>query len=90
MREYAPILISLAALLFAYYQYSRNMHTDDTTQMTTVLIKLESIAEGITEIKSDMKNVKKEVQDIRERLAKAEASVASAHKRLDQAIGGRE
>ena len=57
--------------------------------MTTVLIKLESIAEGIVEIKSDIKNVKQEVESLRERVAKVEASASSAHKRVD-AITGQE
>lgn len=89
MREYAPILISAAALIFTYYQYLRNSHREDTSQMTTVLIKLENIAEGVTEIKSDVRNMKKDVQDLRERVAKVEASASSAHKRLDSVVGGR-
>jgi predicted nuclease with TOPRIM domain len=59
---------------------------------------LETIIESMTEIKADMRSmkaemkedmqdVKSEVQDLRERLAKVEASAASAHKRLDTAIG---
>ena len=96
-----PIYISAAALLFTFYQWIKSTSKADTTQITTVLIKLESIIESMTEVKADMRSmrtemkddmqdIKAEVQDLRERLAKAESSVASAHKRLDQAIGGRE
>lgn len=87
--EYLPYFVSVLALLFSVYQFTRVSHKEADTQMTTVLIKLENISEGISEIKSDMKNVKEDVQDLRERMAKVEASSASAHKRLDVLVGNR-
>lgn len=81
--EYVPLLISGVALLFSAYQFVRATEKEDTTQITTVLIKLEGIADGIAEIKADMKNVKNDIRQLYERLAKVEASSASAHKRLD-------
>ena len=92
------VIVSIAALILSIYQFTRNTHQKSDTQITTVLIKLESIIESMTEIKADMRSmkaemkedmqdVKSEVQDLRERLAKVEASAASAHKRLDTAIG---
>lgn len=87
MNQYLPIIISAAALCFAAYQYVRNGHKEFDTQMTAIMIKLETIAEGIIEIKNDLKNVKNEVQNLRERMAKVEASASSAHKRLDAVVG---
>lgn len=81
--EYVPLLISGVALLFSAYQFVRATEKEDTTQITTVLIKLEGIADGIAEIKADMKNVKNDIRQLYERLAKVEASASSAHKRLD-------
>ncbi len=92
------VIVSIAALAFTIYQYIRTSHQRNDTQMTTVLIKLESIIESMTEVKADMRSmkaemkedmgeVKSEVQDLRERMAKVEASAASAHKRLDTALG---
>ena len=89
MREYIPYIISALALLFSAYQFVRASEKEDTGQITTVLIKLENIAEGITEIKSDMRGVKEEVNSLRERVATVEASAKSAHKRLDM-ISGKE
>lgn len=83
MREYIPYIISALALLFSVYQFVRASEKEDTGQITTVLIKLENIAEGITEIKGDMRGVKEEVNSLRERVATVEASAKSAHKRLD-------
>lgn len=81
--EYVPLLISGVALLFSAYQFVRATEKEDTTQITTVLIKLEGIADGIAEIKADMKNVKNDIRQLYERLAKVEASASSAHKRID-------
>ena len=48
-----------------------------------MIVKLENIGDGVSEIKSDMKNVKGEVQELRERLVAVEQSAKSAHHRLD-------
>ena len=56
---------------------------DDAAMLTTVSVKLETIATGVAEIKSDMRNVRQEVAETRERLAGVEASAKQAHKRLD-------
>ena len=85
-----PYYVSAIALMFSVYQFIKQNTKADASQITTVLIKLENIADDIAEIKADLKSVKAEVQDLRERIAKVEASAAQAHKRLDQAIGGRE
>lgn len=55
----------------------------DTSQLTTVIVKLENIGNGITEIKSEMTNVKEEQKESRERIIKVEESAKQAHKRLD-------
>lgn len=85
-----PYYVSAIALMFSVYQFIKQNTKADASQITTVLIKLENIASGIAEIKADLKSVKAEVQDLRERIAKVEASAAQAHKRLDTMIGGRE
>lgn len=81
--NYIPLLISAFALLFSIYQFIKATEKEDTTQITTVLIKLENISDGIAEIKADMKNVKNDIRQLYERMAKVEASCASAHKRID-------
>lgn len=83
MREYTPYLISALALLFSAYQFVKASQKEDTSQITTVLIKLENIAELVAEIKTDVKDERVERQELRERLVKAESSIKSAHKRID-------
>ena len=82
-----PYIVSVIALLFSVYQYIKASEKEDTSQITTVLIKLENISEGITEIKSDMRSVKEDVQKLRERIVAVEASTKSAHKRIDHIEG---
>jgi predicted RNase H-like nuclease (RuvC/YqgF family) len=84
------IMLSGLSVAFAFYQgitnNKRNQKADDRTeasQLTTVIVKLENIGTGITEIKSEMNNVKNEMKDDRERLIKLEESAKSAHKRMD-------
>ena len=84
---YIPITISAVALLFSIYQFLNKSNKDETTQITTMLVKLESIAEGIIEIKGDIRSMRDDVNDLRERMGKVEASVASVHKRVDRIEG---
>lgn len=84
------LIISAVSLGFGIYQgvsnLRRNDHQDnraEATQITAVIVKLETIGEGVNEIKVDMRNIKNEINDIRERLTKVEESTKSAHHRLD-------
>ena len=97
MKVEVTILISAFSLLIALIVAivnirNTNSSTDrqSATQITTLIVKLESIAEGINEIKSDMRNVKSDVQDLRERLVLVEHSVNEAHHRIDTLMGGKE
>lgn len=75
------IVISVLSVSFALYSGISNLKRNDkkdtaeeTAQLTTVIVKLENIGDGVSEIKSDMKNVKGEVQELRERLVAVEQS----------------
>lgn len=85
------LVISALSLAFGIYQgvvnMKRNRTSDDkkdATQLTTVIVKLENISAGISDIKSDMRNVKDEVKEMRERLIKVEDSAKNAHRRIDE------
>ncbi len=84
------LLISIVSVTFGVFSgvmnMRRNSKTDDkreATQLTTVIVKLESIETGITEIKSEMRNVKQDVKVLSERIIRAEESCKQAHKRID-------
>lgn len=61
----------------------------EASDLTTLIVKLENINEGINEIKSEMRNMKNDIQDLRDRLIIVEQSVKSAHHRIDT-IGSKE
>ena len=84
------LLISGVSLAFGLYSgvsnLKRNQRSDDkneASQLTTVIVKLENIGTGISEIKNEMSNVKSDVKESRERIIKVEESAKQAHKRLD-------
>ncbi len=84
------ILISGVSLAFGIYSGMSNIKRNqkaetkqDTAELTTVIVKLENIGTGITEIKSEMLNLKNDVKETRERLIQVEASAKQANKRLD-------
>lgn len=89
------VLLSALGVAFAIYfglcTRRRNDRTDaqkDSSAMTTVVVKLESISSGVNEIKADLRNVREDVNATRERLIVCEQSAKQAHKRIDE-LGGR-
>ena len=84
------LLISGISVAFGIFSgistLKRNQSSDvrrDASEMTTVIVKLENIGTGITEIKNEMTNVKNDIKESRERIIKVEESAKQAHKRLD-------
>ena len=81
------ILSLIVASIVGFTNLRRNNSADDKKQsaeMTTVIVKLENINTGINEIKADVRNVKSEVQELRERIVVVEQSTKSLHKREDE------
>lgn len=96
MQIEVPILISFLSLciagVVAVTSIRRNKATDDrkeASEMTTLIVKLENINNGVNEIKSDMRNMRNDIQDLRDRLIIVEQSTKSAHHRLDGLDGGK-
>lgn len=92
-----PILISAISLIVSAIVgfssiRSRNAHDtrQEASQTTTLIVKLESIAEGINEIKSDIRNMKDDVRELRDRVIKVEESTKHAHERINDYIASEE
>jgi len=88
------ILISVISVSFALYSGISNMKrnskkdtAEDVAQLTTIIVRLDTINSGVSEIKTEMKSMKADVQELRERLVVVEQSAKSAHHRLD-GLGG--
>lgn len=85
------IIISTASLITAIYVAITNSKKNDkqetksnASEMTTVIVKLENIGTGITEIKSEMKTVKADIKEDHDRIIRVEESAKQAHKRIDR------
>ena len=84
--EYLPIIaiiVSVTGLLLSLYQFIHKENKEDTTQLTTVIVKLEAISEGVIEIKNDMRSANRSIGDIRERLIAVENRSKSNTQRLN-------
>lgn len=76
-----------AAIFFGLKSNRRAEKTEDRkdiVDLTTVVVKLETIGSGISDIKTDMRNVRADINDTRERVIICEQSSKQAHKRIDQ------
>ena len=85
------LLISGITMAFGIYSgissLKRHYKADsrkESAEMTMVIVKLEGISEGISDIKTDLSHVKEDIKEITERLIIAEQSVKTAHKRLNE------
>ena len=91
MQIEVALLISGITMAFGIYsgmasikRHYKNDSRKESEQMTTVIVKLEGISEGIVEIKSELSRVKEDIKHLTERVIIAEQSVKSAHKRLNE------
>lgn len=91
MPELSQVL-PIISLLIAAAALWRNLKGDskaDQAAMTTVIVKLETINDNIKEVRSEMRDVKTDLEEMRERMVKVEQSAKSAHKRIDAITGER-
>lgn len=76
--EYAPIIISIASLLFAVYSLVSKNNKENTSELTTVIVKLENIGNGIKDIKAEIASLKSDQRDDHDKLIKLDASLKTA------------
>ena len=82
--EYIPYLISFLSLLLAAYTFTSKTNKENTTELTTVIVKLENIGAGITDIKAEIASMKNDQKEDHDRLIKLESSVSTMWKRVDE------
>ena len=89
-----PWIISCVSIGVAVYFGTRTQRRaeeaeveKESTVTATMMVKLETIASDVKEIKQDNKATQSEMKDFRERLVLTEQSVKSLHKRLDEVEG---
>ncbi len=88
------IIISIISLVVAaivgFTNIKRNQHADNrqaAAEMTTVIVKLETLNNNVTEMKTELRSLGTNYQEIREKLIILEQSTKSAHHRIDTLEG---
>ena len=79
-------LVSVLSFLVAAFALARNLKLDtksDQTELTTVIVKLETINDNVKEVKNDIQDVKSDIESLKQRVTVVEQSAKSAHKRID-------
>jgi septal ring factor EnvC (AmiA/AmiB activator) len=86
--------ITVIALVISAIALWRNLKSDtknDGAQTSEILVKMEVMQSDIKEIKADFKSeirgLRTDVENLKERVIKIEQSVSSAHKRIDNLHG---
>lgn len=83
-------LIAVIGCIVGLAGWLRNHDTDttkETTDMTTVIVKLENIRTGISELKADVKRTSEDMKNIDRRLTVVEVSVKQAHEYIRELKG---
>ena len=85
------LLISLGTLLIGAYsgvssvrRAARSDQRKDASELAMVIVKLEDISDGVTEIKRDISHVKGDIKELTERLIIAEQQISQANKIIDE------
>ena len=87
---YATIAISLVSLLLAAYTFLSKNTKDTTAELTTVIVKLESISSGITDIKAEIASLKNDQRDDHDKLIQVESSLKAAWKQINKMSFGQD
>lgn len=76
-------VVSMGIAAFSFVMNWRKSNKADATETATVIVKLENISADTKEIKNELKSVKSDVGELRERVIVAEQMAKSLHKRVD-------
>ena len=84
------VLIALIGCIVGLAGWLRNHDSDnekETSNMTTVIVKLENIRGSISDLKLDLKRTAEDLQSIDRRLTVVEERTKQAHKRINEIKG---
>ena len=81
---FCAVLISLSALMINGRKDTRQDAGKSAAMQARLEAKLDSIDNGVTDIRAEMRSMRNTVHDHGERLSKVEGSASSAHRRLDE------
>lgn len=81
---YVPYIISFLSLLLAAYTFLSKNNKESTTELTTVIVKLENIGDGISDIKAEIAGMKNDQKEDHDRLIQVESSLSSLWKQFNE------
>lgn len=81
------LLVALVTLLVNRNRDSKTDTKEATTAQVKTMAKLDSIANGVDEIRVEQRAMRDRVDTLAERMAGVESSTKSAHHRLDELEG---
>lgn len=82
---------TIIGAVISYATFQRNRGHDiraDTREEAETRTKLEYISKGVDDIRIDIKTQQRDIHELKERIIKNEASIKSAHKRIDDVERG--
>lgn len=84
------LICTILGVLIGIATFSRNRDKDikkDTKEVAETKAKLDYISKGVDDIRIDIKAQQRDIEELKERVIKNEASLKSAHKRIDNLEG---
>ena len=79
--------ISILAVLITIFTIVKNGTKEDNTVMTTVVVKLENIEKGVSDIQRDQRDMRDEIKDHSERIIKIESFIEQIEKQGGTSLG---
>lgn len=84
--SYIPYAISFLSLLLAAYTFLSKNNKENTSELTTVIVKLENIGNGISDIKKEIASIKDDQKEDHDKLIVLETSLSSLWKQFNNNI----
>lgn len=78
-----PIVLSIMTFLFSLYVFLSSNNKTNTTELTTVIVKLENIGSGIADLKAEMNTMRKDQREDHDKLIRLDESLESAWHRIN-------
>lgn len=90
MVQYIPVILTIfiafCSLLVSIYTLISRNNKENTTELTTVIVKLENISSGIADIKAEMNSMKTDQKEDHDRLIQVESSVSALWKQFNSEV----
>lgn len=81
------VLVAIVALIVSIVSSMKKNTKEDTSQVTMMMAKLDSIQDDIRDLKKEVSDMRASIQDNHDRVIKLEMSLETAWKRIDELRG---